>query len=211
MTHIHGSDRLMYRWRKLTPQQRQEVLDERKQLKRPWHSPPHYESDNATYLITAACYEHKPLIGRSPSRMVAFETELLQTISDNSNEIFAWCILPNHYHVLLCARELKQLLGSIGQLHGRTSYLWNGEDNARGRQVWCRAAETAMKSDRHFWATMNYVLHNAVRHGYVKRWQDWPYSNAAQYLEEIGREKVTLLWNEYPVLNYGDEWDPPEL
>ena len=24
-----------------------------------------------------------------------------------------------------------------------------------------------MKSERHFWATLNYVLHNAVRHGYV--------------------------------------------
>jgi putative transposase len=42
---------------------------------------------------------------------------------------------------------------------------------------------------------MNYVLHNAVRHGYVGRWQEWPYSNAAQSLEEVGREVAATRWN----------------
>ena len=59
-------------------------------------------------------------------------------------------------------------------------------DEQRGRQVWHRAAETEMKSDRHFWASLNYVLHNAVRHGYVEHWQDWPHSNADRYLSEVG-------------------------
>jgi putative transposase len=68
-----------------------------------------------------------------------------------------------------------------------------------------------MKSERHFWATLNYVLHNAVRHSYVERWQDWPYSSAAQYLEEVGREEAERRWREYPVLDYGNDWDPPEL
>ena len=68
-----------------------------------------------------------------------------------------------------------------------------------------------MKSERHFWATVNYVLHNAVRHGYVERWQDWPYSSAAQYLAEVGREEVEHRWHQYPLLDYGADWDPPEL
>ena len=68
-----------------------------------------------------------------------------------------------------------------------------------------------MKSERHFWATLNYVLHNAVRHGYVERWQDWPYSNAAQYLMDVGHEVAAERWREYPILDYGAEWDPPNL
>jgi putative transposase len=55
------------------------------------------------------------------------------------------------------------------------------------------------------------VLNNAVRHGYVERWQDWPYSNAEQYLEEVGRDEVKRRWNQYPVLNFGDDWDPPDF
>ena len=68
-----------------------------------------------------------------------------------------------------------------------------------------------MKSDGHFWASMNYILHNAVRHGYVERWQDWPFSNAAQYLEAAGRDEAERRWREYPILDYGKDWDPPEL
>ncbi len=67
-----------------------------------------------------------------------------------------------------------------------------------------------MKSERHFWASLNYVLHNAVHHGYVGRWQDWPYSNAEQYLAEVGHEEVLRRWREYPVLDYGKDWDPPD-
>ena len=67
-----------------------------------------------------------------------------------------------------------------------------------------------MKSERHFWASMNYVLHNAVHHGYAQRWQDWPYSNARDYLEEVGHEEALRRWHEYPIESYGRDWDPAE-
>jgi putative transposase len=143
--------------------------------------------------------------------MAAFEAELLEAARHESRTTHAWIVLPNHYHLLVHCTEIKGLLAALGRLHGRTSHRWNGEDDCRGRQVWHRAAETAMKSDRHFWATLNYVLHNAVRHGYVERWQDWPYSNAAEYLAEVGREEAERRWLEYPVREYGEGWDPPDL
>jgi putative transposase len=143
--------------------------------------------------------------------MADFEAALLETLGTWAQAIFAWAVLPNHYHALIHAADIKGLLKAIGQLHGRTSYLWNGEDSARKRQVWHRAAETAMKSERHFWATVNYVLHNAVHHGYVERWQDWPYSSAAQYLSEVGREVAECRWREFPLVGYGTGWDPPDF
>ena len=201
-----------YRWRRMTAEQRREVLEQRRSRRLPWHGPPHYESDGKVYLITAACFEHKPIIGITPRRMAEFEAELLETLTESGcPRIFAWILLPNHYHVLAHCPDIKATLGEIGILHGRKSYLWNGEDVRRRRQVWHRAAETAMKSDAHFWATLNYVLNNAVRHGYVERWQDWPYSNAAQYLAEVDRELAERRWRQYPILDYGKDWDPPEL
>jgi putative transposase len=204
------ADRPMYLWRRMTPEQRQAALQERQRHPRPWHGPPHYAGESGLYLITAACYEHQPVIGTSPQRLAEFEAELLATAAEHSHPIFAWTVLPNHYHLLLQTPDVVALLHAIGLLHGRTSYRWNGEDNRRGRQCWHRAAETGMKSEGHFWATLNYVLHNAVRHGYVERWQDWPYSNAARYLEELGREEAARRWKEYPILDYGKDWDPPE-
>jgi putative transposase len=205
------SDRPMYRWRQMTPEERSEVLQYRQRHHLPWHSPPHYASDAGLYLITAACFEHKPVIGSPSERMSEFEAELLRTVEAQARRLFAWVVLPNHYHVLVDAPDLNGLLGWLGKLHGRTSHRWNGQDQCRGRQVWYRAAETAMKSERHFWATLNYVLNNAVRHGYAECWQDWPYSNAPQYLAEIGREEAERRWRQYPLLDYGADWDPPEL
>jgi putative transposase len=204
-------DRAMYYWRRLTPEQRQAALAERQRHGRPWHGPPHYVSDCGLYLVTAACYEHKPVIGCSLQRMATFEAQLLDAAATQAESIFAWIVLPNHYHLLVQSSQVKALLTALGQLHGRTSHQWNGEEGCRGRKVWHRAAETAMKSERHFWATLNYVLHNAVRHGYAERWQDWPFSNAASYLAEIGRGEAERRWREYPILDYGRDWDPPEL
>lgn len=198
----------MYQWRKLTPDQRSDLLSEREENLRPWHSVPHRVTANAhAYVFTAACYEHKAHIGFSPRRMKDFEAILTTLAEENTNELIAWVILPNHYHFLSSTTKPLPVLRKIGKLHGRTSFEWNGEESTRGRKVWSGAAETAMKSEGHYWATINYIHHNPVRHGYVEKWQEWPYSSAHQYLESIGDEKARRIWKEYPVKKYGQVWD----
>ena len=143
--------------------------------------------------------------------MQEFASQLLATFAENDAKAHAWCVLPNHYHVLAQSAELAVLLVALGRLNGRTSHQWNGEDDARGRKVWCGVVERTMRSDQHFWATLNYVHHNPVRHRYVEKWQDWPFSSAHDYLEATGAEQAALIWKKYPVLNYGDGWDDPDF
>jgi putative transposase len=170
-----------YLWRQLTPKQRVELLAWRKERGQPWHSPPHRPNfGHLRFLISAACYEHHHHIGQSPERLDAFSRKLLGVFAAHTSQIFAWCVLPNHYHALVEAPDIKGLLRELGQWHGRTSFAWNGEDGTRGRKVFFRAVERAMRSDRHFWATLNYVHHNPVRHGYVERWTEWPWSSAKE-------------------------------
>jgi len=177
----------------------------------PWHSPPHRVSDKMRYLLTAACFEHRPIIGENPVRMGSFSETLLQTLAPHVRRVVAWCVLPNHYHALVETENILATLRDIGRMHGRTSFQWNGEESRRGRQVWFNCAETVMKSERHFWATINYVHHNPVHHGYVARWQDWPFSSAAAYVVQMGKERVAEVWREFPILDYGKDWDPTEM
>lgn len=119
----------------------------------------------------------------------------------------AWCVLPNHYHVLVKTSELKSLVAALARLHGGTSFLWNKEENMRGRQVWHGVSDRAMRSDSHFWATMNYIHHNPVKHGYVTSWDEWPFSSAVGYLDGVGRKEAAEIWKRYPILDYGKGWD----
>ncbi len=201
----------MYRWRQLNGKQRKELLEYRKQRQQPWHSPPHRQSERLSYHLTAACFNHAPIIGRSPDRMAAFEATLLETLGRHTRRIAAWCVLPNHYHTLIETEEVLALIADIGKMHGRLSFQWNGEDDARGRKTWFNCVERTMRTDRHFWATLNYVHNNPVHHGYVEHWQDWPFSSAAAWLAEVGRESAMEIWRKYPVLDYGKGWDDAAL
>ena len=118
---------------------------------------------------------------------------------------------------LVCAAEplpfamktehIKALRHVLALFHGRSSHRWNGEDTARGRKVWFNCFERPMKSERHLWASLNYVHHNPVHHGYVAHWQEWPWSSAADFLRQIGREKAEAIWRKYPILEFGKKWD----
>ena len=108
----------MYRWRTWTNEQRQSILRERKSRKNPFHSPPHKVSDETSlYLITAACFEHRSIIGYSESRLSQFSTALCNLIAERCSQIFAWVVLPNHYHFLAQIGELKLLFLDLGKLH----------------------------------------------------------------------------------------------
>lgn len=198
----------MYDWRRMNDEERAETLARRKSDSRPWHSPPHrVNAVGDGYLLTAACYEHRPYIGTSTERLAAFEFALLETLESVSTVIQYWVVLPNHYHILVRTADVIAALKAVGRLHGRTSFAWNAEDQTRGRHVWHSAAETAMKSERHWHATVNYIHHNPVKHGYTPRWQDWPFSSAAAFLQQVGREEAEALWKEYPIGEYGRGWD----
>ena len=201
---------MAYLWRQLSDTQRSELLEWRRDRGRPWHSPPHRPNEGfLRYHITASCFDHHPNIGLSPSRAEAFAQELLAVLSQGKNQVHAWCVLPNHYHALVATENVLGLLREIGRMHGRTSHAWNGEENSRGRQVFFRAVERAIRSDRHFWATINYVHHNPVHHGYVSNWTHWPWSSARQYLEQTDPHEAQRIWLEYPILEYGKGWDDP--
>jgi len=125
--------------------------------------------------------------------MTDFEHDLLEACEKFAGNIYAWCVLPNHYHVLLRTDNIEAVRSELGLLHGRSSYKWNGEDNKRGRKVWFNCFDRTIKSHRHFWATMNYIHNNPVHHGYVDQWQDWLWSSAASFLEKVGCERAQQM------------------
>jgi putative transposase len=200
----------MYAWRKMTPAMRDDMLNLRKQLGQPWHGPPH-GMEKGWHHIAAACYEHQQILGTSPSRMTAFEKDLMTTLAPVSEGLMAWCVLPNHYHILIQCMNLSAVRQALGRLHGRLSRAWNLEDGKPGRTCWHRCLPKAIKNDSHRWATLNYIHHKAVHHGYASQWKEWPFSSAAMYLDTVGRGFAEEMWIKHPLLDLGKGWDEPDV
>jgi REP element-mobilizing transposase RayT len=97
----------------------------------PWHSPPHRPNfGHLRFLISASCFEHRHYIGHTPERIDNFSRDLVAVFAAHAGQTFAWCVLPNHYHALVEAPNVKALLHELGLLQGRTAHAWNGEEQA---------------------------------------------------------------------------------
>ncbi|MEX2607442.1 MAG: hypothetical protein WD708_08860 [Kiritimatiellia bacterium] len=196
----------MYEWRKLTDTQRFDVLNQRIEDERLWHTPTHFIPDRWIH-ITAACFEHRHLIGHSFERIHSFSRDLQRVIHPPLAKMRAWCVLPNHYHALAEVYLSRNLRRELGKLHGRSSHIWNVEEGCRGRQCFHGCLMKEIKSEAHWWSTVNYIHHNPVKHGHADTWMEWPFSSARLFLETTPRETAKKIWSEYPITGMGKNWD----
>ncbi|MCC3516387.1 transposase [Microcoleus sp. PH2017_18_LLB_O_A] len=181
----------MYEYRKLTLEERVQLVNERLAKGYPAHSPPHPVRDFEFYHLTVSCFEHKSRINTQERRHQLLDSIFEKFISDGI-EINAWVVLP-----------LSVLFRSI---HGPLARQWNLEDRVTGK-VWCSFSDRAIRSERHYYTTINYINYNPVKHGWAKSPYDWSASSVHWYLEYQGREWLRSAWTEYPVRDYGKGWD----
>jgi putative transposase len=198
-----------YEYRSLSPEEQQALVRARLARGFPPHRPPHLDTGPRHYLLTAAVYQHAPLI-HSPARRDSFQQALLAAFDHQEVDIVAWVILPNHYHILVWLSDLTIVAPIFKGLHSRTSGLWNREDGKRGRTVWYHYSDRAIRDEEHFYRAIDYIHANPVRHGYVQRSRDWPWSSLARYLDAPGLDWLEATWKRYPIGDFGKGWDEME-
>jgi putative transposase len=196
----------MYQYRKLTPEEQQKLVEERLNQGHPPHQPPHLALDQTYYLLTAACYEHHHHLHTAQRRQHILD-HLFEQLIKHGMAIHAWVILTNHYHLLVHVTQFKALGQIFSQVHGRSSFQWNQQENTRGRKIWYRYSDRVIRSERHYYTTLNYIHYNPVKHGLVTSPYDWQWSSVHWYLKANGREWLRDLWQRYPIQDYGKTWD----
>jgi len=196
----------MYEYRNLTPEEQEKLVQQRVARGYPPHAPPHTMRDEQFYLLTAACYEHIAHMN-TPARRQQLLKLHFERFDNAGMEILAWIVLLNHYHLLVRVTDFDLLKGIFGSVHGKTSYQWNRDDGKRGRKIWFRYSDRAIRSQAHYYTTLNYIHYNPVKHGLVQSPYDWTDSSVHWYLEHQGRGWLRDLWSQYPVRDYGNSWD----
>ena len=106
----------MYRYRKLTEEQQRHVVQERQHRGFPMHSPPHLDAPNGFRIVTGTCFEHRSIL-QTTNRLTEFEDQLLGLLTETTHECAAWCVLPNHYHILVKVASIEILTTQLGKLH----------------------------------------------------------------------------------------------
>jgi putative transposase len=196
----------MYCNKDLPPAQRFEIIRQRQARGEPLHSPPHLVRDHPLYLISAACLGHQRFMSEAERRLEVL-TMYQERAGASGLLLHAWVVLPNHYHLLVGLTDFAAVGQVVRGIHGSTARQWNLEDDAVGRKVWYHYSDRAIRSDRHYFTTLNYIHYNPVKHGWTASPYDWRESSVHDYLERFGRAWLRDAWMDYPLKDYGERWD----
>jgi len=105
--------------------------------------------------------------------------------------VWAYCLMPNHVHVILTPRDGDGLRRSFAELHRRYTRHINARNGWTGHLWQARFGSVAMDED-HLIAAVRYVSLNPVRACLVDRAEDWPWSSVRAHLGRRDDAVVTV-------------------
>ena len=126
-------------------------------------------------------------------------------------EIFAWCIMTNHVHLIIRAEEghmLQDILRDYKKFTSKAIVRAIQKNDRESRKEWLLKQFKTPEGYR-FWRADNkpielrskavidqkldYIHQNPVEEGFVFRAEDYMYSSAADYMGEKGMLEIILI------------------
>ena len=96
-------------------------------------------------------------------------------------EVWAYCLMPNHVHLILTPRCEDGLRRAVGETHRRYTAFVNARARWTGHLFQSRFASVVM-DEGHLLAAARYVSLNPVRARLVARAEDWPWSSVRAHI-----------------------------
>lgn len=114
-----------------------------------------------------------------PSDYAAFEKVLVEAYAHTGIRLAAYCLMPNHWHLLLWPRrdgELSEVLRWITVTHTQR---WHAHHKTAGTGpvYQGRFKSFPVQTDDHFLTVARYVERNALRAQLVPRAEEWPWGS----------------------------------
>ena len=112
-------------------------------------------------------------------RCAQIVAETLRHYHGERYELLAWCVMPNHVHVLLATNADHQLGAIVQAWKSFTARQINAQLGTQGR-VWAADYfDRFMRDEIHYQATKAYIEANPVKAGLCANPEDWVFSSAA--------------------------------
>jgi len=97
--------------------------------------------------------------------------------------VHAWCVMPNHAHVLSTPLGGVSLSAMVHSWKSFTAHAINATLHRRGTLWFEEYFDRLIRDDDHFWTVKAYIEENPVKAGLCLSPMDWPFSSAAQLPE----------------------------
>jgi putative transposase len=114
---------------------------------------------------------------------------MAQWCQQHDVEIWAYCLMPNHTHLVAVPKSEEGLRRAIGEAHRRYTRRVNFREGWRGH-LWQGRFASFVLDEPHLIAAVRYIELNPVRAGLVTAPSDYPWSSARAHLR--GRDDVLV-------------------
>jgi len=94
---------------------------------------------------------------------------------------WAYCLMPNHVHLILTPSDETGLARAVGEAHRRYTAFIGARGRWTGHLFQGRFSSVAM-DEEHLMAAFRYVALNPVKAGLVEAAADWPWSSTAAHI-----------------------------
>lgn len=153
------------------------------------------EYPGAVYHITARGNERKKIY-REEKDYDLFQAVLAEVVEDTNWLLHSYCLMPNHYHLLLETPE-PNLSKGMRQLNGIYTQKFNYKHKRAGHLFQGRYKAIIVEKEAHLLELCRYVVLNPVRAGIVDSPQRW---RPSSYLATIGKVKTPSFLQIYWLL-----------
>jgi len=106
-------------------------------------------------------------------------------------QVWAYCLMPNHVHLILIPSDETGLGRAVGEAHRRYTNFINARGRWTGHLFQGRFSSVAM-DEGHLVAAVRYVSLNPVRARLVRKAEEWAWSSVAAHLAGEDDELVQV-------------------
>ena len=129
----------------------------------------------------------------------AFERVLGEAVERTETRLLAYCLMPNHWHLLVWPRQDGELSRFVGWLTLTHTQRWHAHRRSAGcgHVYQGRFKSFPVQEDEHFLAVARYVERNALRANLAARAEHWPWGSLFRW--QRGRAEDRQLLAAWPL------------
>jgi putative transposase len=146
------------------------------------------------------------VLNRANARLAIFETDedyaafervLVEALARSDMRFLAYCLLPNHFHLLLWPHKQGDLSTFMRWLTMTHTQRWHAHrrNAGTGHVYQGRFKSFPVESDEHFLTVCRYVERNALRANLVDRAEEWKWGSlSARSTNDIAARPALDRW-----------------